>query len=85
VLAQFVIKIKYKLRISIHLFLIGYMAPEILNKTLNEQTFESYKATDLYALGLVFWEILRRCQTTFESLYFIFFCRISIRIYNRQY
>ncbi|CAF1057247.1 unnamed protein product [Rotaria sp. Silwood1] len=43
---------------------IRYMAPEILDKTLNEQIFESYKATDLYALGLVFWEILRRCHTT---------------------
>ena len=51
----------------ISLFFVGYMAPEILNKTLNDQNFESYKATDLYALGLVFWEILRRCQTTFES------------------
>jgi hypothetical protein len=43
------------------------MAPEILNKTLNDQSFESYKAADLYALGLVFWEILRRCQTTPEG------------------
>ena len=48
------------------------MAPEVLNKTLNEQTFESYKATDLYALGLVFWEILRRCRTPPESSYFCF-------------
>ncbi|CAF1169660.1 unnamed protein product [Adineta steineri] len=46
---------------------IRYMAPEILNKTLNDQSFESYKATDLYALGLVFWEMLRRCQTTPEE------------------
>ncbi|CAF2647868.1 unnamed protein product [Rotaria sp. Silwood2] len=46
---------------------IRYMAPEILDKTLNEKVFESYKATDLYALGLVFWEILRRCQTTPEE------------------
>ncbi|CAF0921387.1 unnamed protein product [Adineta ricciae] len=43
---------------------IRYMSPEILNKTLNDQSFESYKAADIYALGLVFWEILRRCQTT---------------------
>ncbi|UJR09198.1 hypothetical protein I4U23_013446 [Adineta vaga] len=45
---------------------IRYMSPEILNKTLNDQSFESYKAADLYALGLVFWEILRRCRTISE-------------------
>lgn len=44
------------------------MSPEILNKTLNDQSFESYKAADIYALGLVFWEILRRCQTTADGL-----------------
>lgn len=48
------------------------MAPEILNKTLNDHTFESYKAADLYALGLVFWEILRRCETTPEGFKFNF-------------
>ena len=40
------------------------MAPEILDKNFNVQIFESYKAADIYALGLVFWEILRRCQIT---------------------
>jgi hypothetical protein len=45
------------------------MAPEILDKTLNYHKFESYKAADMYALGLIFWEILRRCQTTAKSLY----------------
>lgn len=43
------------------------MSPEILNKTLNDQNFDSYKAADLYALGLVFWEILRRCRTNPEG------------------
>ncbi len=46
---------------------VGYMAPEILDRTLNHQSFESYKAADIYALGLVFWEILRRCRTTPEG------------------
>ena len=45
----------------------GYMAPEILDRTLNHLSFESYKAADIYALGLVFWEILRRCQTAPEG------------------
>jgi activin receptor type-1B len=51
------------------------MAPEILDRTLNHQSFESYKAADIYALGLVFWEILRRCQTTSEGN---FFCSSNI-------
>jgi len=40
-----------------------YMAPEVLDGTLNERSFESFKAADIYALGLVYWEILRRCRT----------------------
>jgi serine/threonine protein kinase len=64
------IRMKSKLtrRILYVLFLLGYMAPEILDKTLNVQSFKSYTDADNYALGLVFWEILRRCQTTPESL-----------------
>lgn len=49
---------------------LGYMAPEILDKKLNLNSFDSYKAADMYALGLVFWEILRRCQTTSDGLFF---------------
>merc|ERR1711915_742494 len=37
-----------------------YMAPEILNNSLNIHSFESFKAADIYCLGLVFWEIGRR-------------------------
>ena len=40
------------------------MAPEILSRTFNDQSFESYKAADMYALGLIFWELLRRCQSS---------------------
>ena len=40
---------------------IRYMAPEILNETINTSYFESFKQVDIYALGLVFWEICRRC------------------------
>lgn len=38
------------------------MAPEVLDGTLNQRSFESFKAADIYALGLVYWEMLRRCQ-----------------------
>ncbi|KAK5615572.1 hypothetical protein CRENBAI_025339 [Crenichthys baileyi] len=37
-----------------------YMAPEVLDETIRVDVFESYKQTDIWALGLVFWEITRR-------------------------
>ncbi|XP_061592133.1 serine/threonine-protein kinase receptor R3 [Cololabis saira] len=37
-----------------------YMAPEVLDETIRQDLFESYKQTDIWALGLVFWEITRR-------------------------
>lgn len=36
------------------------MAPEVLDETIRVDVFESYKQTDIWALGLVFWEITRR-------------------------
>uniref|UniRef100_H3DGE3 Activin receptor type-1C n=1 Tax=Tetraodon nigroviridis TaxID=99883 RepID=H3DGE3_TETNG len=39
-----------------------YMAPEILDETINTQSFESFKRADIYSLGLVFWELARRCS-----------------------
>ncbi|XP_051781346.1 activin receptor type-1-like isoform X2 [Erpetoichthys calabaricus] len=37
-----------------------YMAPEVLDETIRTDCFESYKQTDIWALGLVMWEIVRR-------------------------
>ncbi|XP_046903773.1 activin receptor type-1C isoform X2 [Hypomesus transpacificus] len=39
-----------------------YMAPEILDDAINMNSFESFKRADIYALGLVFWELSRRCS-----------------------
>ncbi|XP_033629184.1 activin receptor type-1-like isoform X1 [Asterias rubens] len=39
-----------------------YMAPELLEETMNTAEFESFKRVDVYAFGLVLWEIARRCQ-----------------------
>ncbi|XP_036425982.1 activin receptor type-1C [Colossoma macropomum] len=39
-----------------------YMAPEILDDTINMNSFESFKRADIYSLGLVFWELARRCS-----------------------
>lgn len=39
-----------------------YMAPEVLDETINVNQFDSYKRADVYAFGLVLWEIARRCN-----------------------
>lgn len=38
--------------------LVRYLAPEVLNRTIEENNFEAYKANDMYAFGLVLWELL---------------------------
>ncbi|XP_045114449.1 TGF-beta receptor type-1-like isoform X12 [Portunus trituberculatus] len=40
-----------------------YLAPECLDETLNMNHIDSFKRADVYALGLVYWEIARRCNT----------------------
>ncbi|XP_069773454.1 activin receptor type-1-like [Narcine bancroftii] len=40
-----------------------YMAPEVLDETIRTDQFESYKWTDIWAFGLVLWEIARRTVT----------------------
>ena len=40
-----------------------YMAPELLNETLNPDFFDSFKCVDVYAFGLVLWEVCRRTVT----------------------
>ncbi|XP_063844866.1 activin receptor type-1-like [Scylla paramamosain] len=37
-----------------------YMSPEVLNETINMSVFESFRKVDIYALGLVLWEVCRR-------------------------
>ncbi|XP_025414951.1 TGF-beta receptor type-1 isoform X2 [Sipha flava] len=39
-----------------------YMAPEVLEETINMNHFDSFKRGDVYALGLILWEITRRCN-----------------------
>ncbi|OWJ99940.1 ACVR1C, partial [Cervus elaphus hippelaphus] len=41
---------------------LGYMAPEMLDDTINVNIFESFKRADIYSVGLVYWEIARRCS-----------------------
>jgi len=37
-----------------------YLAPEVLNDTIDVSSFESFKQADVYAFGLVLWEICQR-------------------------
>ncbi|XP_022241418.1 TGF-beta receptor type-1-like isoform X1 [Limulus polyphemus] len=39
-----------------------YLAPEVLDETMNQNHFDSFKRADIYAFGLVLWEIARRCN-----------------------
>lgn len=41
-----------------------YMAPEVLDETLNINHFDSFKRADVYAFGLILWEIARRCNSS---------------------
>lgn len=38
-----------------------YMSPEVLDEGLNTKSFDSFCKVDVYALGLVLWEIACRC------------------------
>ena len=37
-----------------------YMAPEILDGSINYTKFDSYKMVDMYCFGLIIWEVARR-------------------------
>lgn len=40
-----------------------YMAPEVLDESLNKNHFQAYLMADIYSFGLVIWEMSRRCIT----------------------
>ncbi|XP_003491200.1 bone morphogenetic protein receptor type-1B isoform X1 [Bombus impatiens] len=44
-----------------------YMAPEVLDETLNTSSFDAFKMADMYSVGLVLWEACRRCITGSKS------------------
>lgn len=39
-----------------------YMAPELLDETLNASHFDAWKRADVYSFGLILWELTRRCD-----------------------
>lgn len=47
---------------------IRYLAPELLDEVLNLNNLEnSLKQVDVYALGLIFWEMSRRCRDLYQG------------------
>ncbi|XP_043278576.1 activin receptor type-1-like [Venturia canescens] len=38
-----------------------YMSPEVLEQILNTECLESFRCADIYSLGLILWEVCRRC------------------------
>ncbi|NXY84989.1 BMR1A protein, partial [Alcedo cyanopectus] len=40
-----------------------YMAPEVLDESLNKNHFQPYIMADIYSFGLITWEMARRCVT----------------------
>lgn len=40
-----------------------YMAPEVLEESLNKNHFQAYIMADIYSYGLIVWEMTRRCIT----------------------
>ncbi|XP_068114713.1 bone morphogenetic protein receptor type-1A isoform X2 [Hyperolius riggenbachi] len=40
-----------------------YMAPEVLDESLNKNHFQAYIMADIYSFSLIIWEMTRRCIT----------------------
>lgn len=55
-----------------------YMAPEVLTRSMNMRDFEKFKASDIYSLGLVFWEIGARTLVNGKMLIFPYLHRPPI-------
>ena len=51
-----------------------YMAPEVLDESLNKNHFQPYIMADIYSFGLIIWEMARRCITggrSFSSMFLV--------------
>ena len=40
-----------------------YMAPELLDESINRKDFDAFRRADVYSYGLILWEMTRRCCT----------------------
>ena len=59
---QAIFKHKNKVKVTSDIWLstVRYMAPEVLDNSIDLSSFESFKHVDIYTLGLVMWEISNR-------------------------
>jgi TGF-beta receptor type-1 len=57
-----------------------YMAPEILNKTINIKSLNQFQNAEMYSLALIFWELLTR--TKFELLNKIYIYEYKLPYYQ---
>ena len=48
-----------------------YLAPEVLDETINMNHFDSFKRADIYSFGLCLWEMARRCNVGGKFYYMI--------------
>ena len=54
---------------------VRYLAPEILNNTMDLNLFDSFLYVDVYCLALVFWEIgLRTGELHYSSVTIVIYC-----------
>lgn len=53
-----------------------YMAPEVLDDSIQMDCFESFKRVDIWALGLVLWEVARRTVSNGERVLTRLECQI---------
>ena len=59
-----------------------YMAPEVLDDSIQMDCFESFKRVDIWALGLVLWEIARRTLSNGERFLTHFYRCQKIALYS---
>ena len=55
-----------------------YMAPEVLDQSLNTSSFTAFLQADMYSLGLVMWEVARRTVTGEKKVWRVFFKMIKV-------
>ena len=48
-----------------------YMSPEMLDQTINVECLENFRRADIYSLGLILWEVCRRCISNGVALEYI--------------
>ncbi|XP_076763522.1 type I BMP receptor saxophone [Xylocopa sonorina] len=58
-------------RVDLKLGTKRYMSPEILEQTINTECLENFRRADIYSLGLILWEVCRRCISNGVALEYL--------------